>query len=268
MAEAVDPTPGAGSGLKVVEKALRVLDLFTHDRPSWTVTEISRELDLPMTTAHRISHTLLAQGYLMRSDRARYRLGLAAIDLGQRASASLNLRTALRPVLKRLAIETGESALLSVYDESRHAALTIDRIEASHALRLSLRIGSLNPLHAGATPKALLANLGDAVIAETLAAPLEPLTPKTITDPAELRAELATIRADGWAASFEETDLGAWGVAAPVLGAGRLIAVIGIAAPTARFSPATRERSVEMVLAAAAAAAATLDRGDRSAGAG
>ena len=45
---------------------------------------------------------------------------------------------------------------------------------------------------------------------------MQPFTPHTITDPTQLRAELAAIRQRGYATSFEETDLGAMGIAAPV----------------------------------------------------
>ena len=46
---------------------------------------------------------------------------------------------------------------------------------------------------------------------------MQPFTSHTITDPTQLRAELAAIRQRGYATSFEETDLGAMGIAAPCL---------------------------------------------------
>lgn len=253
-------TPKKGSSLKVVEKTLRVLELFTPERSEWTVTEISRDLGLPLATTHRILGTLVENGYLMRAEQARYRLGLAAIDLGRRAAASVDLRSALHPILRKLAAETGESVLLSTHDEARRGALTIDRVETSHTLRLSLEIGRVTSLHAGASSKAMLAHLEPAVRDEILAEPLAPLTPKTITDPARLRREMTAIRARGWAFSSEENDLGAWGISAPILVDDRLVAVLGVAAPTARYSSETRDRFARMVVDCAREAAAALDR--------
>src|SRR5215211_9534250 len=118
MVPAVSGTSRSTGGPKVVEKALRVLDLFTLERPSWSVTEIARELDLPTATAHRIVRALEDRSYLARSD-MRYRLGYATLELGRRAVASVDLRTRLGPVLRELAQAAGETALLTVYDERR-----------------------------------------------------------------------------------------------------------------------------------------------------
>jgi DNA-binding IclR family transcriptional regulator len=245
------------TGPKVLEKALRVLDLFTVESPTWTVTEVSRELDLPTATAHRILRALEGRSYLMRSN-AGYGLGLAAVDLGQRARASIDLRWQLRPVLRDLARATRETALLTVRDERTQGSLCIDRIETTQSLRLSIEIGRVTPIHAGASAKAILAFLDDTLIDEVLAKPLEGLAPGTITDPKKLRSQLAQIRKRGWATSYEENNEGAWGMAAPVLIRGRVIASLGVAAPTARYSKATEQDMAKVVLGAAREAEAAL----------
>ena len=110
------------SGPKVLEKTLRVLDLFTIERPTWSGSEIARELDLPTATAHRIVRALEDRSYLSKSA-AGYRLGFAAVDLGRRAMASVDLRARLGTPLRSLARATEETALLTVYDESRNGSL-------------------------------------------------------------------------------------------------------------------------------------------------
>ena len=252
-----DGRQGRTAGPKVLEKALRVLDLFTAEAPSWTVTEVARELDLPTATAHRIVRALEARGYLMRSH-AGYGLGLAAVHLGQRARASIDLRWQLRSVLRELAQSTHETALLTVRDERTQGSLCIDRIETTQSLRLSIDIGRVTPIHAGASAKAMLAFLDDAIIREVLAQPLERLGPGTITDPQQLRSELARIRRRGWATSYEENNEGAWGMAAPVIVGERVIASVGFAAPTARYSEATEKSLAKLVLNAAREAEAAL----------
>jgi DNA-binding IclR family transcriptional regulator len=229
-------TEGAAvAGPKVLEKTLRVLDLFTLDRPSWSVTEIARELGMPTATAHRIVRALEGRSYLGRAG-PRYRLGFAAIDLGRRAMASVDLRSRLTDVLRELARTTGETVLLTVYDESRHGSLCVDRIETTHSLRLTIDIGRVTPIHAGASAKALLAFLDPSVIEEVLSNRLDGLGPGTVTDPDRLRKELEEIRERGWASSYEENNVGAWGIAAPIIVGGRLVASIGFAAPIARHS--------------------------------
>jgi DNA-binding IclR family transcriptional regulator len=246
------------TGPKVLEKALRMLDLFTTENPSWSVTEIARELDLPIPTAHRILRMLESRSYVMKS-RSRYCLGLGALELGRRAVASVDLRMRLGPVLRRLARETEETALLTVYHEARRGSLCVDRIETTHSLRLSIDIGRVTPIHAGASAKALLAFLDTPVIEDLLAHPLERLAPGTITDPERLRADLSEIRERGWALSQEENNLGAWGISAPVKFNGRVIAAIGFAGPMARHSDAAVRKLSRLVLRAARDAQALLE---------
>ena len=64
-------------------------------------------------------------------------------------------------------------------------------------------------------PRRGLAFLAPEIQDQVLSHPLTKVASGTITDPGELRAELAAVRARGWAVSREETNDGAWGVAAP-----------------------------------------------------
>ena len=249
--------PAVTAGPKVLEKTLRVLDLFTVERPSWSVSEIARELEMPTATAHRIIRALEGRSYLTKIN-SRYRLGFAAVDLGRRAMASVDLRSRLGAVLRDLSRSTGETVLLTVYDETRQGSLCIDRIEATHDLRLTIQIGRVTPIHAGASAKALLAFLEEPIVADVLGQPLQSLAAGTITDPEKLRKELARIRRRGWASSYEENNMGAWGLAAPILVNGQPVASVGLAAPTARWSKAAIRDLAKLVIDAARDAEAQL----------
>lgn len=245
-------------GPKVLEKTLRVLDLFTAERPSWSATEIARELGMPTATAHRIVRALEGRSYLGRSATG-YRLGFAAIDLGRRAMASVDLRSRLTGILRELARTTGETVLLTVYDESRRGSLCVDRVETTHSLRLSIDIGRVTPIHAGASAKALLAFLEEPIIDEILSHDLERLAPGTVIDSEILRRELGEIRARGWASSYEENNVGAWGLAAPIIVGDHVVASVGFAAPNARHSESTVRVLAGLVCEAARRAEARLD---------
>jgi DNA-binding IclR family transcriptional regulator len=81
---------------------------------------------------------------------------------------------------------------------------------------------------------------------------LERLTDRTITDPAKLHKELASIRRRGYATSLGERQPGAASVAAPVFDHdGHVVAVISVAGPAARFRPESTD-AVPALLAAAA----------------
>ncbi len=249
----------SGSGPKVLEKALRVLDLFTAESPAWSLVEIAEELRLPSATTHRIVRALAEREYLMRTESG-YRLGLAAIDLGHRGQLSLDLRWRLRSVLRRLAGRVEETALLTVRDDARNGSMCIDRIESARSLRLSIDIGRVTPIHAGASGKALLAFSNEHIRADVLSQPLVEVGPATITDPAELEKELAKIRRRGWAVSYEENDIGAWGAAAPILSNDLVIASIGFAAPIAGYRERETDKMAQFAVDAAREAEALLSQ--------
>ena len=227
-----------GPPLQGLDRAFAVLDLFGAERPEWGTSEIARAAGLPVPTAHRICAALTGRRYLARDEQTRrFRLGPAALDLGERARAVLDLRRAALPVLRRLARETDETALLTIPNGERDRSVCLERVESSQPLRLSVEPGRRLPLHAGASQKALLAFLGEEEIERVLAAPLERVCRATLTDAEALRANLAEVRERGWAISFEETNVGVWGVAVPLLDEhGEAVTALGLAGPSARLA--------------------------------
>jgi DNA-binding IclR family transcriptional regulator len=227
---------GAGSP-QLLERTFAVLALFTSERREWTTTQIGRECDLPVPTTYRILAALERHGFVVRDEiTKRFRLGPAALALGRNAEASTDLRTVSMPVLQRLCDQTGETTLLVVPSENRLRAVCLERVESPQSLRLSVQPGRHLPMHAGAQQKALLAFLPHPEIDRILSRPLEKLCKATIDDPEQLRAELETIRGKGWARSFEETNIGVWGIAMTLLDElGYAVASVGIAGPRARL---------------------------------
>jgi DNA-binding IclR family transcriptional regulator len=141
--------------------------------------------------------------------------------------------------MRSLQEATGETVLLTVPSEDRTESVCIDRLESSHRLRLILEVGRRIPLHAGASSKVLLAYLpAEQVKRVVRLRGLPRVNRNTITDPSALERELEEIRQRGYALSFEETNEGAAGVAAPIFGAdGGLMGGLGIAGPLIRFTP-------------------------------
>jgi DNA-binding IclR family transcriptional regulator len=225
------------SSPQLLERTFAVLALFTSERREWTTTQIGRECQLPVPTTYRILAALERHGFVVRDEiTKRFRLGPAALALGRNAEASTDLRTVSMPVLQRLSTETGETTLLVVPSDDRLSTVCLERVESPQSLRLSVQPGRLLPFHAGAQQKAILAYLPADDQERVVVGPLEKFCKATIDDPEQLRQELRSIRAKGWARSFEETNLGVWGVAMALLDdQGHAVASVGIAGPRARL---------------------------------
>jgi DNA-binding IclR family transcriptional regulator len=230
MAAARQGTP------QLLERAFALLAIFDDARPAWTTTEAAREVGLPVPTAHRILGVLAQEGFLARDEDKRFALGRAALRLGQRAAAVLDLERLASPLLERLAAVADEVALLTELNPGRNGVVCRLRVECSQPLTLSVEPGRIMPLYAGASQKALLAFMPSEVVDAICEGRLTPICRSTITCPERLREHLREVRRRGWAISFEETDEGVWGIALPIVGRnGTAVAAIGLAAPRCRL---------------------------------
>ncbi len=226
------------SQVKTINRLVGVLDCFTQEDAAWSLAELAARLDLPKSTLHRFLVGLESNGILRRDAHDRkWRLGYRLFIWGSLAAESNGLRHVARPIMHDLTAESGETTLLTVYHA--HEVICTEKVETTHHVRLSLEIGMRRPCHAGASSKALMAYLSeteiDAIIRDK---GLPKLCTNTITDPAKLKTELNQVRAQGHALSFEETDPGAWGVAAPIRDwKGDVVGALGIAGPMQRYDP-------------------------------
>jgi IclR family acetate operon transcriptional repressor len=212
---AAEPAPAAPGVVTSVDRAVDVLLLFGRSvRPSLGVTEISQELGMPKSGVHRVLTTLRARRLITYDEKTRkYALGQAAVALSQSYITRLDIQSVASGTISALMRATGETATLAV---RRHGSV-VHRAQAvpEHELRLEVRIGRASPLHASASGKAFLATLPEQEAEDYLRrSTLEAVTPHTLTDAAELRAQLAEVRERGFAVSHGERLVGVTSVAA------------------------------------------------------
>lgn len=204
--------------MQTVSRAFDLLACFTPKQPSWSVSELSRELGLHKSITSRLASTLVARGVLEKDPLTRrMRIGIGAYKLGLLYSGHEPLLQMAAVYLGELVKRTQQSSHLSVADNGK--MLVVASVESPQALRVILRAGERRDLHASATGKILLAYCGPELMEGVLAGRLAPVTPNTITDKAELKAEIEKVRRLGLAWNREETTRGAAAVAAPVFDA-------------------------------------------------
>ena len=250
---------------KVLDKALRVLDAFGQQSTAWTEAALRDHVEIPSTTLNRILRSLEHAGYLMRGGDGRYRLGVAAIRLGHRASASRDLPAVLEPHVRELAQRTEELVILAVPDLPSGRASYAAVADCPKRLRVTAEIGTTVPLTAGATAKTILAFRPRSEVEAVLERPPRRLAAGTITNHDEIRRDLKSIARRGWGLSWEETYDGAWAVAAPVLDdEGRALAAFGVATPISRHSRTVQRGNRDAAIDVAARAASALRFGQRA----
>jgi DNA-binding IclR family transcriptional regulator len=148
--------PKSPQGAQAALRAVRLLKLFTNERPELQLAEVSDLAELNKTTAHRLLQALHSESLLDRNAaNGAYRLGPALMALGVQALSSDNLRLKARPMLKRLAEETGETATLEVPIDD--TMLILDEVTGGHFVAAGGNVGTRWPMHATSTGKALIA---------------------------------------------------------------------------------------------------------------
>ncbi|MDQ7030280.1 MAG: IclR family transcriptional regulator [Ardenticatenia bacterium] len=238
-------SPKARPTVQAVERAIAILKAFSSEEPELGVGELSRRLNLPKSTVFRLLATLEAGGLVAQDPRTgRYRLGVDLIGLANNVIDYADLRRVARPYLRQLAEDVGETVSLSILDGED--AVNLDQYVPAH--RFVMRagwIGRRMPAHAVSVGKVLVAFLPEEQVEAFLQTHRPTFTSHTITDPAALRAELAQVRAQGYATAFEELEEGLHAVSAPVRNhEGDVVAAISVSGPGYRL---TRERVAAML---------------------
>ncbi len=236
------------STLSTLEKCVQILTLFTETTPRLSVEEISARLGIPKSTVYRYISALKKHRLISEDTRPGfYCLGDGILPLA-RAVARSSVQEIALPFMEQLQRDYGETVILSALRNDQGVCL--EKVEGTHALRVSHDRGAIFPLHAGASGKVLLAYLppdDQARIIRTQGLPR--FTRTTITDPNLLQEELALIRLQGYAESDGEVTEGTYGIGAPIYGRGnKIVAALSVAAPKQRLQGRKRERMVRVVV--------------------
>ncbi|MGP3534183.1 IclR family transcriptional regulator [Microbacterium sp. RD1] len=248
----------AGDSRSMIGRVAAILRACDPTGAGIGISELARRTELPKSSVARIVGELVEHRLLER-DGSGVRLGIRMFELGESVSRPRDLRRAALPTMADLRSTLNLTIHLAVLECSE--VVYIEVLRAREAPPLRSRVGGRLPAHSTAVGKALLAWSPDSIVDEALARPLTPLSPVTITSPADLRRELGAVRDSGVAWDHEESRVGISAVAAAVLGPdGTPVLAISAAGWSADVVP---DRVVPAVRAAGAGLARLLGRHPR-----
>jgi len=238
--------------IEVLGKALDILDVFGQsEEQRLSLQDISVRSRLNKNTVFRILYTLGEHGYIHKENQT-YQLGRKLVDLGNVKFRRRDLLAIAGPYLDALRDQSGETVNLGVLDGG--SIRYIDVRESPERFRLAERIGGSDFLHSTALGKAHLAYLPAEEVRylmKQLGMPRQ--TEHTFTTINALKKELEIVRVNGYALDREESMLGAFCVAAPILNSSNTpIAAISISGPTIRFNEENLPEAKDALLKAVA----------------
>ena len=217
-------------GVEAVDRALHILMAFDGAAEALPLSTLAERTGLPKSTILRLIVSLERFGCLSRDEGGRYVLGPTLFSLGECYRRGFRADAAVRPLLRRLVHETGESASLFIRDGDRRVCLF--RHNSPNPARHHLEEGDVAGLDKGAGGKVLRAYTTD--------------------DPA-----LAEVRQSGFHVSLGERDPDLAAVAAPVfVGGGAIFGALTVSGLATRFTP----QAVNFITACVVEAAGELSK--------
>ena len=212
-----------------IQRAASILSLFSYARPQIGVSDIAKETGLPVGTVHGLVRALQDEGFLAQDTQSRkYRLGMRLHELGSIHVATLEINQKAIIPLGYLARETGLVCRLGVLERDV-LVVTLDTMPMAESYAAPY-IGAAAPAFCTSMGRAILAFMPDDELEGYLErVELVKYTPHTITDPQELREELARSRERGYSLSRQEFLLNLDSLGAPIFrGEGRVCGALSL----------------------------------------
>ena len=245
--------------IQSLDRGLSILEAVAFSPDPVPLKDLTAMLGIDRSNVFRLANTLRQRRFLSNPDGSKeYVLGPSTWRLARRYGRS-RLITLCHDQVRALAEETGETAHLAVREGSQ--ALFLDHhVAEGQVVTVSGQTGEYVPLYSTAHGKALIADcMLDDLEAIFAGVTLRAVTKRTIVSLDRLADVCARIRAEGVALDDGEFLDEVRCVAAPVRDQdGRIVASIGISAPTTRFPPKRFTTAARQVSGIARALTASL----------
>jgi IclR family transcriptional regulator, acetate operon repressor len=217
-------------------RGLALLDSLSESPDGISLSDLSQQVGLSVSTTHRLLTTLEQQGFVRCHPGTRHwSIGVQAFIVGSAFVKARDLLEIARPRMRSLMEQSGETVNLAVLDGGE--AVFLAQVECRQMMRALAPPGVRVPLHCSGLGKALLAALPEAEVQRILRQHgLPRLTPRTLTTIARLRADLARTRERGYALDDQEHSIGLCCVAAVVFNEhGEQVGSVSLSGPAVRI---------------------------------
>ncbi len=199
-----------------LDRGLSILEYLSNHAEGLTMSEISRALQIPRNSCHRILMSMMTRGFLHRHEKSKkFILTQKLLSIGSRAINEKNLIEEAIGTMRDLRDFTEETVLLNT--RLNNHGVVLEQVTSRNQIRLVVDPGSHYELHCTAPGKVSLAFMSE-VEQETLLKRLElkQYTPHTVTNIDALKKELDLIQQQGVAYDRSEGLNGVNCLSAPI----------------------------------------------------
>jgi DNA-binding IclR family transcriptional regulator len=237
--------------VRVLEKAIKIFDIFVYGDESYTLAEIRKKTELPKTTIFRILKTFEGAGFFKYDvSQEKYSLGLRFLELGGLVYSSLSVRKTAAPYMDALSNSLKATILLGVMKDDQ--LLYIDKREMDSIIRVTSHIGLKRPPYFGMLGMTLLAHMDDNEIKRLLKLyPPTKITSRTVTDIRKIVKKLDEAKRKGYYMEQDEVVEGLLGIGVPIRDfSGNVVAALGATQPVFQIKEGTVKGTIQQLLEA------------------
>jgi DNA-binding IclR family transcriptional regulator len=235
--------------IKVLEKIVTILNLYTDKENAFTLTEIKKRTGFPKTTVFRILKTFENAGFF-KYDIAneKYSLGLRFLELGGIVYESLSIRKIAAPYMDALSQNLKAIILLGVIKNDQ--LLYIDKNESNSIIRVSSRTGLKRPPYYGMLGMTLVAHMEEDERKRLLQQyPPNKITEYTVTDIDEIMRKLDETGRLGYYIEKDEVVEGLLGIGVPIRDYyGNVVAALGATQPAFQIKKGAIEGIIQELI--------------------
>jgi IclR family transcriptional regulator, KDG regulon repressor len=201
--------------VQILDKSFLILETLSREFSGLSVSELSKRVDLNITTVHRILGSFSKRGYIQQDDEKRYRLSQKIIELSSSYLGGLDLKEIAAPFLKQMSDDLKMTVFLATLMDNH--AVYIDRHDNLNKLRCYTIIGERKPLYCTALGKSLLLGFSNRELDKYMeTCDFQRFTETTVGNREELLNDYEEGLARGWTMDYEEVVEGIICFAAPI----------------------------------------------------
>nr|WP_318382592.1 HTH-type transcriptional repressor AllR [uncultured Enterobacter sp.] len=230
--------PVAQKGAQALERGIAILQYLEQNGGSSSVSDISVNLDLPLSTTFRLLKVLESADFVNQDNQLGWwHIGLGVFNVGAAYIHNRDVLSVAGPFMRRLMLMSSETVNVAI--RNGNEAVLIGQQECQSMVRMCAPLGSRLPLHASGAGKALMYPLTEEELMDLVVnTGLQKFTATTLIDFPALVKDLALARERGYSIDQEEHVIGLNCIAAAIYDdAGSVVAAISISGPASRLTP-------------------------------
>lgn len=202
--------------MQTINRIIDLLELLSQHNNGLMISEISQEINLPISTTHRMLNSLKKRGYISQDALTkRYQLGISILSLAVSVINNNDIVNSARPYMEALSSSCQNLVFLTV--EENNKAICVSMVNNSNKVKFYVKIGSEMPVHCAVGAQAIFAYKTDKEIDALLKnKTFTRYTEHTLVEAAPIKEKLAFIKQMGYGICDEEMELGVRAIAVPI----------------------------------------------------